>query len=74
MTSDMDMYTVYIHPRDYRDGFVVRRWVITAGDAPKPMGATYHKTLKAAQLAIPRGRLCIPRNEDDDPAILETWV
>ena len=68
------MFTVYDHPRDYPDSYVVRRWLIGAGEVtadPEPTCVT--PSLELARASIPDGLYLLHRHRDDDPSIVETW-
>lgn len=69
------MFTVYDHPSDYPDSYVVREWSIRP-DGPVPLdivGAC--STLEEARaIAGADGRFRLPAYAEDDPAILETWL
>ena len=68
------MWTIYEHPLDHPDFFVVREFTITPeGPIPSPFAAL-SPTLEHARASIPRGCFCIDRAENDDSVIVETWV
>jgi hypothetical protein len=71
-------YTIYDHPRDCPEKFVVRQFLIGVSAAevepvPGPLVAV-SDTLHEAREAIPPGLVCFPRQEGDDPKIVETWL
>jgi hypothetical protein len=69
------VYTIYDHPRDYPQGFVVREWAIIDGATdPVPRTAWYADSLASARLLVPDGHANIGREPGDDPYIVETWV
>lgn len=74
MSYPFTLYTIYDHPKDYPDSFVVREWQVTEG-ASIPCGAWQHETLEAArdQMRL-RGLICVPRHVDDDLNIVECWL
>lgn len=68
-------YTIYDHPLDCPESWVVREWQIKRGSAePVPGPAWTAPTLQAARGLIPTGLFCLPREADDDPVIVETWT
>lgn len=74
----LTVWTIYDHPRDFPDSFVVRKWQVF-GDrmhpVPMPDGqASLHESLEAARESLPRGLTCIPRSDEDDLTIHETWI
>jgi hypothetical protein len=72
----MKCYTIYDHPRDYPDHFVVRTWLVKPGKPePEPTDEVrLTDTLEEARKHIPPQCVCFQRNEEDDPAVLETWL
>lgn len=69
------LYTIYNHPPDYPDHFVVRRWAICTGDRviPEHLPWAVVGTLEEARESIPAGTYCFNRNLSDDPTICESW-
>lgn len=68
------MWTIYDHPSDQPDHFVVRKWVIGPGVA-EPTGEFFLcDTLEQARREIPYGLACLQRHPNDDPVIVETWI
>ena len=73
--SVLYQYTIYDHPRDYPEGFVVRQWRIASGEGgPTPEEAWTAPSLEAARALVPAGLFCLPRVAEDDPVIVETWT
>lgn len=77
-TEGLCLMTIYAHPRDYPEGFVLRCWRVGGGRvAPEPMpGAHLCGSLdEARELAVNMGGAGpIPRMPGDDPCIVETWL
>lgn len=74
----MEIFTVYDHPRDLPDNWVVRRWCIVRGELapvvdedPWLLAATHEEI---AEWGETHGLTNIGRNMSDDPAIVETWL
>ena len=73
-TDPLETWTIYDHPRDYPDHFVVRRCSITReGLKPDPQ-AHLATSLEDARRLIPEGLYRMPRFADDDPVIVEVWI
>lgn len=71
----MSLWTIYDHPTDYPDGYVVRQWFIIPGEGAAPQeSAHYAPTLEAAREYLPAGLWNLGKQYDDDPAIAETWI
>lgn len=74
MTDELSTYTIYDHPRDYPDSWVVRRWQVV-GAGPVDAGVVaLAPTLEEARQAVPPGLVCLERSQDDDLTIVETWI
>ncbi len=73
----MTLWTIYDHPRDHPEHFVVRGWDIamgTSGPVAVPRARqTLFTTLDAARAAM-GGRACLGRSDGDDACIVETWA
>jgi len=73
--ADFAMWTVYDHPADYPDYFVARKWIINRNHAePQPTD----EVIVNADLNVLRGHkppwlYSMPRHQNDDPCIVETW-
>lgn len=81
------VYTIYERPRDYPQGYVVRKWRILSG---KMMDAGVHSktaTLEEARKSLPPGLTNLGRDikagetpdgkaiiQVDQPQIVETWI
>ena len=66
----LTMWTVYDHPRDYPDKWVLRAWDMPGGRRETVETAD---TLEEIRAKIPPSLFRAPRNPGDDPAIYETW-
>lgn len=70
MVTGLQIWTVYDHPKDYPDYFIAKKF-----DRDKPT----QDYIADTSLTIIRdwlqrqGMTCIPRNDSDDPVIIETW-
>lgn len=73
--SDLAMWVVYDHPKDFPDQYVARQHVVgIAGNRPtgRTMGSDRLERVRAALENL--GLVCIARSEKDDPVIIETWL
>ena len=70
-TRKLTIWTIYKHPSDYPD-----EWVLRAHDVPggPRFGCATADTLQAIRRKVPLHLHCLARSEDDDPAIYEVWV
>ena len=67
------MWTVYDHPVDHPEHFVVRRFVVTP-DGALPAESVLADTIEQARGSLPPGLYRLPRQGDDHPSVVETWV
>ena len=74
--SALVMFTVYDHPLDYPDYYVVRGWTVEKGWVVRHEKlAMMSLDLESIRIALARqGLTCVPRSRGDDPAIIETWI
>lgn len=72
----LEIFTIYVNPKDYPGKFVVRRWSIVRGN-PKPVPDAQPwavtDSLAAARAALPPALYRLERQPGDQPQILETW-
>lgn len=78
-TMMLRTYTIFDHPKDHPDCYVVRAFDIIPGEIqPVPMsGHLEFRDLLSARLWMVINepeKVCITRSPDDDPVIVETWV
>lgn len=73
--AGLDIWTVYDHPSDMPDAFVVRRHVATAEGSVPTGDALSSPSLAAIRRALAnKGLTCIPRDPADEPHIVECWI
>lgn len=77
LSNDLLIYTIYRHPRDFPDKFVVRVFCVGTG-APEPV-PVYEPhavvgTLEEARLSIPYGLVSICRSDGDHLSVVESWL
>lgn len=71
----MKLYVIHESPTDYPGRFVVRRLRVTATRSlvyAKPHAVT--TSLAEARASIPLGLFAMPRDPEDPPSIVETWL
>lgn len=69
------MYTVYDHPLDYPDKYVVRRYAVTASGPVAGDVVMVNDSLDAIRAVMEkRGLYCLTRHPEDDSKIVETWL
>lgn len=72
------MWTLYDHPLDYPDFWVVRRCFATRGSSAEAVPVfdvvpRLANSLAEARALVPYGLYRFPRQEGDDAFIVETW-
>jgi hypothetical protein len=71
----LTMWTIYDHPADFPGRFVARRWAVFGH---KTMA--FDDTMTAMRLDdlrkqfVRMGLVCLARDANDDPVIVETWI
>ncbi len=71
LESALKQYAIYERPIDYPEGYVVREWLITAGEA-LPGHSWRAATLEEARAQLPEGVSKLP--DFGDPNALEVWM
>lgn len=65
----LEIWVVYDHPLDRPGMWVARKWILD-----EPTGITLAApTLDDLREMLPEGLYMMPRQEGDDPVIVETW-
>ena len=71
------MYVIYDRPRDVAGAFfVAREWFIVKERLEPVPGeiSAFGDTLDEVRQALPAGLVCLKRDPQDDPVIVEVWV
>ncbi len=82
LVDDLSCFVVYFNPRDYPGEWVVRQWQINLDrdidTLLMPTDYAIHVgSLEEARRAIVEAMpdaVCMPRHDEDEPQIWETWV
>jgi hypothetical protein len=68
------MWTIYDHPKDFPNNFVARKFIVT-GEVLATTSFILSDTLECIRdVMLGKGFVCLTRNDEDDPAIIETWL
>jgi hypothetical protein len=71
----MTQWVIYDHPSDHPDGYVLRAAFIGKDHTVTVDSvAWFAKKIEVLRMIVPPGLHCMPRFENDDPAILEVWI
>lgn len=75
MSDAMIMWVLYDHPSDFPDDIVARKFAIAAGEVTATDETkTFASTDEAQTFFSEFGFVAIPRQDDDDPVIIASWV
>lgn len=76
MSYRLYIYTVYDHPSDIPEYFVVKRWLITnIGEVQDPDFILQHHDLEALrEVLVKQGLVRLQRDLTDDPIIIENYI
>ncbi len=70
----LTLYVIYDHPSDYPNHWVVRQHLVNGLWSSISAIGIVCNTLEEARAQIPPYLVCLPRVEDDDPVIVESWI
>jgi len=70
----LSIWTVYDRPKDHPEGFIARQFEITAGRA-KATDSRLVGPLESIRHALgSAGLVCLPRHQNDEPHVVESWI
>ncbi len=73
-SAPLSMWTVYERPMDRPDSYVARRWVVRNGQLAATNDLHIAEDLVRLRRLLPQGLERLPRDPEDDPVIVETWI
>ncbi|MBD3941975.1 hypothetical protein IF188_09735 [Microbacterium sp. NEAU-LLC] len=68
------VWTVYDRPADYPSSAVARLWTVDAAGLSYTEGILIAPSIEALRAMLPAGLVMIPRSDEDDPVIVESWL
>jgi len=68
--TNVELWVVYKHPKDYPDKFVARKWILDKPTSEVVIG----NTIEEVRIAIPKGLTRFLPDVTDDPVIVEIWL
>ena len=75
MSEPLNIWTIYDHPKDYPEHFVVRRWTVRGrGYENEAHECRLADSLEEARKLVPPDSACVNRFPEDDPVIVESWL
>ena len=72
--DQLEFWTIYDHPSDYPEHFVVRCYYLRGAVALSSAEVKLAATLEEARRFIPREASCVGRDPTDLPVVVETWI
>jgi hypothetical protein len=72
--ATLELWTIYDHPADYPNHYVARKWLAGRGGEEATSHVLMDTDLDLLRKKLPPWLYCMPRQELDDPVIIETWV
>ena len=72
--GNLVIWTIYCHPREYPNKWVLRGQEITRGGVNVLHDCFVADTLDEVRAKVPFGDLRLMRDPHDDPAIYEVWL
>jgi hypothetical protein len=70
----LEMWTVYHSPRDYRGQYVARKFVVDGPQYRPTTDVFTADSLDEIRTLLPPGLVRLPRDSCDDKNIVETWL
>lgn len=72
----LEIYTIYDHPPDYPESFVIRRFIITDGRSVPDNRFLFQSPLleTCREQMMVMALVCIARDPNDHPNIVESWL
>lgn len=73
--NELPMWVVYDHPTDYPGHYIARQHVVGIAGRQATDRVMMHAELEPIRAALANcGLVCLTRDSDDDPVIVEVWV
>ncbi|WP_298150965.1 hypothetical protein [Flavobacterium sp.] len=70
MKEELPIWVIYDSPIDLPDRFVARKWLQNIPTSELLQA----KTLESLREKLPLGLVRLPRDAQDDPKIVESWI
>lgn len=77
MSDVFRTYTLFDHPADYPEWFVLRSHAVLPGvpePVPEQPALLFRDIENARAWCAERGLVCMPRHPTDEPHIVEVWL
>jgi hypothetical protein len=71
----LEWWVVYDHPKDFPDGYIARKFLVTAeGAGPTDVVMWSDKLEEVQDFLENLGLVKLARDPSDDPVIVESWI
>lgn len=72
----MNLWCVYNKPKDYPDKVVARRWVLSASGEPEATDdlVIENRLESVRRKLLEKNLFPLPRHDNDDACIVESWI
>jgi len=67
---ELDIWTIYDHPRDFPEHYVARRYVLEKATQDFIVNKSVEQI---REIMLKKGLCKMPRDSGDDPCIVECW-
>jgi hypothetical protein len=74
MTEKLVIWTVYDNPLDMPGFFVARAHIVEDGFSSPTAAMFIGLSLAEVRRQLPPGLFCMPRQDGDEPHIVESWL
>ena len=70
----MELWTIYDRPADHPRHCTVRKVLVADDGLSSEDTQLFQSVLEARSALARRGLIRVPRSQEDDPALVETWL
>ena len=70
----MDIFVITHQTKDFGNLYVIRKHIVSVGHTNPTKDFKIANSLEEARNLVPVGKTLIPRDEDDDSVIIESWI
>ena len=74
MPDALMLWTIYNHPSNAPDHFIARKWLVSGGESTMTDEVFKAGTLEELRKLLPPGLYHIPRSDEDDSTVIESWL
>lgn len=74
MSEVLDIFVITHKTKDFGELYVIRKHEISPGETHPTDEFKTANSLEEARNLIPEGKVCLARDVNDDPVIVESWI